>query len=386
MHHNNHKKEESEKQMKRYAIVSLLMFGVVTSRAQWGLETSLHTSVDDNVNNNYEQLHDNVTQMNLGTGYTMDDSDWNTQVFYVGSYNYYSTLTDKIFWYHSAGITSSYFGLDHEVDLGATFSQRLNRSTYSFLGYNEINGYITYRAELGNGFSDLVGYNAHYTSFDELTALNNFENTFSVNLTKQFESRTTVVAGGDIGVKWYSVSENDSSITRSRGSGGIMKSLGTVTSQTSAFVKIGQSVFEQTGISGLVRYRVNILNNARSLATMYSVTDDEIFDTRYGYEGLSYEINVKQLFAHAFALDLGYGVAQKNYINSAAYDGEGNILAPQRNDTRYIFSLALKKGFDIGGGNSLAVMLLYDSILNASNDHYYNYSNNVAALRLSLGW
>ena len=132
--------------------------------------------------------------------------------------------------------------------------------------------------------------------------------------------------------------------------------------------------------------RVNILNNARSLATMYSVTDDEIFDTRYGYEGLSYEINVKQLFAHAFALDLGYGVAQKNYINSAAYDGEGNILAPQRNDTRYIFSLALKKGFDIGGGNSLAVMLLYDSILNASNDHYYNYSNNVAALRLSLGW
>ena len=372
--------------MKKFMSLIALTVLYTTVNAQWETETTLHTSIDDNVNNNYEQLNDKVTQLNLGTGYTFDDSDWNTQFFYQGSYNHYAALTDRIFYYHAAGIAATYLGEEHEFDLGATYSARLNRSAYSFLGYDEIGAYITYKTEPVEEFIGTLGYRASYTSFNELSELNNLENVLFGNVTYSFETKTTVIAGGDLGAKWYSPVPTEGAMGGSRGNGSIMKSLGTMTSQVSAFVKIGQSIFEKTGLSGYVRYQANILNNARSLLNIYSVTDDEIFDTRYGYEGLYYELSVKQLFPHAFAAEIGYGVAEKNYVNSAAYDLNGNILSSSRNDMRYIFSAEIKKGFDISENNTLAMSLQYDSIINNSNDPYFNYHNSVVALQLGFGF
>ncbi len=356
-----------------------------TVYAQWETETTLHTSIDDNVNNNYERLNDKTTQLNLGTGYTLGDSDWNTQLFYRGSYNHYMTLTDRIYYFHSTGIAATYDGEAHEFDLGATYSARLNRSAYSFLGYDEFDAYVAYKAEPVESFIGTLGYRANYTTFNELSDLNNLENVLSGSLTHSFATKTTVIAGGDIGAKWYSAVSTERSMRGSRGNS-IMKSLGTMTSQASAYVKIGQSLFEKTGISGYARYQVNILNNARSLLNIYSVTDDEIFDTRYGYEGLYYEFSLKQLFPYAMAAEIGYSVAEKNYVNASAYDLRGNLLSAARNDMRYIFSAELKKGFEISESNTLAVSLQYDSIVNDSNDPYFNYTNNVFAFQLELGF
>ena len=366
-------------------IIAFIIFHAAAN-AQWETETTLHTSIDDNVSNNYEQLNDKITRLNLGTGYIFDDSDWNTQLFYQGSYNYYSTLTDRIYYFHSAGIATTYLGETHEFDLGATYSTRLNRSAYSFLGYNEFNVYVTHKAEPVEGFISTFGYRANYTAFDELSDLDNLENVLFGNITHSFETKTTLIAGGDIGAKWYSPVSTSSSVSQSRGNGSIMKSVGTVTSQATAFIKIGQSLFEKTGLSGYARYQLNILNNARSLLNIYSVTDDEIFDTRYGYEGLYYELSLKQLFPYAIAAEIGYGVAEKNYINSAAYDLIGNILSSERNDMRYIFSAELKKGFDISEGNTLVMSLQYDSIVNDSNDPYFNYHNSVVAFQLGFSF
>jgi hypothetical protein len=370
--------------MKKMMMVIALTILYATAHAQWETETTLHTSIDDNVNNNYEQLNDKITQLNLGTGCTFDDSDWNTQFFYQGTYNYYATLTDKVYYFHSTGIAATYLGEAYEFDLGATYSARLNRSAYSFLGYHEFNAYLTHKAEPVEEFISTFGYRANYTEFDELSDLNNLENVLFGNITHSFETKTTLIAGGDIGAKWYSPVSTSSTMPQSRGNGGIMKSVGTVTSQATAFVKIGQSLFEKTGISGYARYQVNILNNARSLLNIYSVTDDEIFDTRYGYEGLYYEFSMKQLFPYAIAAEIGYGVAEKNYINSAAYDLNGNILSSTRNDMRYILSAEIKKGFEISESNSLVMSLQYDSIINDSNDPYFNYNNSVIAFQLGF--
>src|SRR5512147_3188543 len=112
-------------------------------------------------------------------------------------------MTDRIYYFHSAGVTSTYYGDDHEFDLGATYSARLNRSAYSFLGYDIFNAYVTYTAEPWKEFTSSAGYRANYTSFAELSDLNNVENVLFFTLTHLFPTKTTVIAGGDIGAKWY---------------------------------------------------------------------------------------------------------------------------------------------------------------------------------------
>ncbi|NUM65404.1 hypothetical protein HUU39_09000 [candidate division KSB1 bacterium] len=75
------------------------------------------------------------------------------------------------------------------------------------------------------------------------------------------------------------------------------------------------------------------------------------------------------------------GVQEKGYAARPAYDLEGNQTATERNDSRQVFGLQLEKTFSRPG---FTLGLRYDRIRNASNDLFYDYTNNAVTAQLAL--
>jgi hypothetical protein len=58
-------------------------------------------------------------------------------------------------------------------------------------------------------------------------------------------------------------------------------------------------------------------------------------------------------------------------------------VAPQRIDNRSTFSVSIDKPIESLG---LRLTLVYDHIINASNDTFYDYRNNAVAARISFAY
>jgi hypothetical protein len=138
---------------------------------------------------------------------------------------------------------------------------------------------------------------------------------------------------------------------------------------------------EGTGLSLTTKYQWNIQKQTRYLSSSYgAVSDDELFDDHYGYEGLQTSLMLTHLLSESMLLRVTGGVQNRLYSSLAAYDLDGNVLSSQRNDQRASLSLLFQRDFQMGFTLKAAI----DFIRNYSNDPYYDYRNTAVALELSL--
>lgn len=364
----------------------LLSFSVAQS--QFVLNTGVHNAFDDNVNNNYLNTFDRLTQFSLKSGYDFNNENSNIQLFYLGSFNYYKNITARTFHTHSTGLVySKLYGEESETELntGVNYNLRIGREDFTYFDNSQYVGYINVKHQLSERTFGKLGYRIKYLGYEELSDLNNIENIFFAQIMNFLPSRTTLAFEANLGVKTYTNAPPETTAITygmGRGRSTVDDSKPSVV-QLSANARIAQSIFDETGISVTAGYQKNLQQETRYLSSGYIVSDDDLFDDNYGYEGASFDAALTQILPWSMMAKISFLYQNKNYVNRPAYDLLDNIKSNERVDKVSSFSFILEKEF--GWFNGFAISLMYDYIQNESNDDFYNYKNNVCAISFDFG-
>ncbi len=372
-------------------LILSVLFNFSTAQSQFMMNTSIHNAYDDNVNNNYLNTFDRLTQFSLQSGYDFNNENYNVQIFYLGSFNYYKNIIARTFHTHSTGLVySKLYGEEMEtaLNVGANYNLRIGREEFSYFDNSQYIGYVNVKHQLAERAFGKLGYRIKYLAYEEqeLVDLNNLENYFFAQVMNFLPSRTTLAFEANLGVKTYTNAPPETTTIIS----GMGRRRSTVDDskpsviQLSGNARIAQSIFDETGISVTAGYQKNLQQETRYLSSGYIVSDDDLFDDNYGYEGASVDAALTQILPWSMMARISFAYQNKNYMNRPAYDLLDSIKSNQRVDNVSSLSIILEKEF--GWLKGFSVSLLYDFIRNESNDDFYNYKNNVFAISFDLGF
>ena len=364
-------------------VVTLVLTSVsaVPARAQFDLRAGVVGMYDDNINNNDLQVSDRITTLNLNSGYSLESSSWGARFFYDGILNYYQTVIERTNQFHSANLdVTHYSGEDDEntLSLELSYGQGYYRDDYSFYNHSLISASADYEYSLSGTMINRVGYVFRSVHFAELSDFSYSEHVVTDKFTLGLPTSTTIIAQADLGAKFYPTTIlTDGSNQMRRGSATIAPSV----TQLSGMVRIGQGIIDGTGLSLTTRYQWNVQKQTRYLSSSYgAISDDELFDDHYGYEGLQMSLMLTQVLSETMLLRITGGWQNKIYSTLGAFNLSGNQVADSRLDDRSYVSLYVQKEFDTG----FTLKGTYEFIRNASNDPYYDYRNNAATLQISV--
>jgi hypothetical protein len=375
--------------MRRFLLFWVGILLPLWASAQWSITPAVSMMFDDNVNNDYQRTADRVSSLSLTI-----ERDWETErgglaLFYGGGLTYFSKVTDRTFHVHTAGMKlTTVFGAEEQGSLssGLSYQTRVNREWYTFYDYRN----VSFDAAAEYILSDLIVGKAAYTfnsySFRNLSEFDHTEHVGLIRLRSSLQTRTSLMFEGTIGEKIYSTSNEQDIVsmaggTGGRGAGSMNGSAPSVT-QATALIRVGQGITDATGLSLTTQYLWNLKKESRFLSTDYgAVSDDEVFDDHYGYEGPSWNLMLTQILFEDLSLRVKAGTQRRSYSARQAFDLQGEDLGFTREDFRSFLTLSVRRSFPTLG---VSVDLLYDYIRNDSNDPYYHYSNNALSVEFSF--
>lgn len=366
-----------------------LLILTLNAQSQFMLNTSIHSAFDDNVNNNYLNTYDMFTQFSLQSAYDIEGESKNLQIFYIGSYNYYRNVIARSFHIHSTGLVfTKLFGKESEttLNIGGNFNLRRGREMFTYFDNNQYIAYINIKQPLSERAFGKLGYRVRYLAYNELNELNNLENYFFAQMLNFFASKTTLALETNLGIKTYTNAPPET-ISTSAGMGKgkyIIDDSNPSVIQLAGNIRIAQSIFDKTGLSLAFGYQRNLQQETRYLPSGYIISDDDLFDDNYGYEGPGFEATLTQILPWSMMGKVSFNYLHKKYVNRPAYDLLDSIKADVRVDKVSYLSVIIEKEFF--WLNGLTVSLMYDFIRNTSNDEFYNYKNNVWAISFDLGF
>jgi hypothetical protein len=354
--------------------------------AQFSVEATITSMYDNNVNNNYLQVSDYVTSSSFGVARDWETESSNTHLFYTGSFNYFSAVTQRTFHAHSFGVTySTLFDEQNQslFTIGGTYSFRLNRDGFTFYNNNQFSAYANVKHYLAERVIGRASYSFRSVALSELPDFNYTEHYGFVQGTFFLPTSTTLILEADLGTKIYSTSNYDSTLqSRTHGQGRRVVTSSTPSAmQLIGLARIGQQLMEGTGLSVTTSYQLNLQKESRYLSSEYgTISDDELFDDHYGHEGLQASVMLTQLLPAEMLLRITGSVQNREYSERPAFDLKGNQIANVREDTRNVLTLQFEKRFESIG---ISFRLSYDYIINRSNDLFYDYTNSAATARLA---
>jgi hypothetical protein len=262
---------------------------------------------------------------------------------------------------------------------GGLVGTSINRDDYEIFDHSQLSGFINYKYFANNWLINKFGYSFKAISFSSLDAFSYTEHAIFAHAAFAVTPTTTAIIQSDLGTKFYSSTPSGSSSSMRKG---VMSSLLPSVTQLTGMAKLGQRITDELGVSITERYQWNIQRQTRYLSSDYGfISDDELFDDHYGYEGFHTNIVITALLSESITLKLSGGLQDKLYSSLSAYDWAGNVVADQRVDARSYGNILLQKEFiDLG----FVLKTSLDVIRNISNDAYYDYSNNAISLEISV--
>lgn len=375
--------------LSRFIIIALAL-GVLSteSTAQFRFGGQMAAMYDDNVNNNYLQISDQITQFALQAAHDWRSEVRTTQAFYTGSLNYFDNLSERTFHYHSLGLVHSRSlgqGQTTTLNAGATYNLRRNREAYAFYNHRQFSAYANLKHHLTQYWLGRLSYSLRYFNFAELPEFNYVEHYAFAQLTATLTTKTTIILESDLGSKIYTTTSFDE-LTSMRGHYGHGGSRNTSSQpQVTQFIgiaRIGQNLVDGTGLSVTAQYQFNLQKEGRYLSYEDGViSDDELFDDHYGYEGTHVSVMLTQLLPAGMVLKVTGSSQERNFSERPAYDLAGIQVAAERRDNRKQLSAQFVKPFKPLG---VSLGLGYDYIRNTSNDHYYGFANHAVTVQLSF--
>lgn len=375
----------------------ILIFGIIgciigagqSASAQFYISPSVQAMSDDNIDNNRYNVYDIVTEYSLDAGYGIEKGSSAFNVYYLGAYYAFNRYSDRRFVQQGAGLQYGYAPDDgeRELNLSTYYALRINRPEYSALDYGLYHLSADLSLPLGEASRIMFGYRFRLLSYENISELSNTENFGYVRAQYTLPTKTTLFAEGALGLKSY-INAADYLATDTTAAYGMgRRRMGAIgnpgVAQMSGSVKIAQSLGDLTGISASVRIQSNLTKETRYFADGYVVSDDEIFDSRYAYEGTLTSMSLTRLLPWNVKAVLSASYETKKYSDFAAFDYTDTQIAANRYDYRSIGSVLFQKEFEeeeFFGGFALGVR--YEFINNVSNDYYYDYTNGVWSVQL----
>lgn len=375
---------ERSKLLNQAAVFLMVLLFAPGSYAQFGLSSAVNVSFDDNIFNNYEAAHDQVSELYLGLSNDFNTKRSNVQLYYDGSINYYRKNVSRTFHQHTAGISySNVFGknINTTLNLGAYFDAVFNRADYSYLDTRNVSAFGNIKLYLSKRAAGLLGYRFGYIMFKEYPDLNYIDNTVITRVTGYLPSKTTLSFESNFGLKTYTEIFD---LTMGQGRHGQSR-MGS--SSTESVIQIAvsgraaQSLFDLTGISAGVRYQKNITDESRFISSGTVMSGNDVFEDVYAYEGPAADVSVTQGLPWDIMANISVSYQYKKYRNHPAYALNQIVISGERIDHVTAASISIEKDF-----KNLGFGLYYTYLNNNSNDAYYNFENNVFTIGLNAGF
>jgi hypothetical protein len=360
----------------------VILTGIQFVSAQVFTEITLTNMYDDNVNNSVDRLESNILRMDLSGGYSIEGERNGLDLSYNGSFSYYQSVLSRTNQFHSADLLYTNLSGDDDENrfrLGASYGAGVNRDLNSIFDHSLLSASADYKYFLSERFIHTVAYSFRSVQFPSLTDFSYSEHALMTNGAVAVTGTTTAILQLDLGTKFYATGMSGSSSSMRKG---VMSSILPSVTQLTGMMKVGQGITDQIGISLSARYQWNIQKQTRYLSSDYGyISDDELFDDHYGYQGLHTAVQYTQLISETLTGKITGGIQNREYSSLAAYDMQGNLTSSQRNDVRSYLNFLVKKDIPSLG---VTVKTSVDLIDNTSNDAYYDYKNTAVSVELSL--
>ena len=366
--------------------LSLVFVLPVTGQISWSFNTS--QEYNDNPFRTQFPEASIVSSYDLGMEITLNKVEKPYSLSYYGSYNSFSSLTERNFFWHQLSLSKD-FASSSFILLA---EQRVNNQLYSYYNYSNLSAFYNYKLSVSDYYINLQP-NAVYAKYSQIPIMDNVKLGFNFRLNHGFDSETTLIFVSAFNHKIYLnpenngiysyFNDNDSLITESFND----QNVSSIQQFNFAF-RLAQSLGEKSGIAFQYTNK-NILTNfsskVKDLNTIYG-DESEMFDDPVNSEGNNFLIEFTQILFDDFEIKLGYYLNKKLYPSQGVYDKNYNYLINQtRKDDQSIFNLNLKKDFELGETiSSLSVGLNYQAIWNTSNSYLFNYKSNAVSLYLNM--
>lgn len=318
---------------------------------------------------NFISSYDFILQQEIGSfGY-----------MYNGTIYNFSNTPDRNFYWHMGGLWKSFE--NSAVSISA--EQRINNPLYTYFDYFEAALNYEHQFDLWDMTLDVYP-SLIYTSYKNISILNNVKTSLTLSFNKPFETGTTIIAGGAINHKIYTSPDKSDWISMINDSGAVENVLiksqnATSISQLSGFLRIAQSITPTTGIAAQYTNK-SIIGGVASSVRLLNLTygdESEMFDDPVNYGANSILVEFTQIFFEDLQLKLGY------YYNSKTYPSQGIYISDTeystditRKDTQNIFQIAASKKISLGENVDLDLGLRFYSISNKSNSKLFRYESS----------
>jgi hypothetical protein len=304
---------------------------------------------------------------------------------YSGNFNAFNIINDRTFQMHSLGINYAFNTTSQDEEnifSGINYSMKKGTGEYTAYDFGQTSGFINGKFQIDETFFLRPAFSTSYKIFPALNNLIHYENLFSSQLSKFFETRTGLFFEAGIGSMNYSFDKESTISTSGSGSGNRngKKSSNTTQSfnvvQFRTMIKISQSLFGNTGINVHYLYRKNLKDNKgifQSANYIYS-GDDELWDDPYGYSSNEIGTELTQKIPFDITLKLNAEFSNRHYTNNIS----DTLNLAQRIDERFGLWGGISKTFEeLPIIDNLELSIEYLLIDNKSNSAIFSYKNNM---------
>lgn len=342
-------------------------------QAQLYLLTSLEGYYDDNIFNNHFNVSDFVNAFSGEVGYDFETEQNNFEIYYLGFFNRYYENSDKSITVHKFGLVNTYLfsEFDNPLNIGINYTSRINREGYYIYDFSQISAYANYMHSISESNKIQLGVIGNRIDYKNFSLFSHYQFKAFLRSINSFKSRTSLTVAAEIDQKNYIEDYKSQGLTNE-------------VLQAKFYLQLGQGITDNFGISAFTFIRKNISGGNRYFDSInYIYYEEELFNDIYSNEGIETGLTLSCLFSPNIIGKISGRYEIRNYTDLPAADEEGNDLDELRQDDQFSVGASLEFGLgEILSGLYLA--LNYNYIKNASNDYYYDYTNQIYAITLGF--
>ena len=350
------------------AMAFLLIYTVHSGELPVSANLKLYGTYIDNVFQTYLPESDYITLTYLNTSYDVTPG---ASIFYNANFSLFSEHSDLRNHTH-------YLGTDYEraifqgkgrLYLGGRLGLRQNTPEYTSYDRRSGKAYTTLKYYLTKTTLAKMGYGIEYGNYPNLRTFNSLENYGSLQLSKFFQTRTTLQAMVEGGRREYTNMSDDSSKSYA--------------SQVTGSLKLAQSLADNTGLQlqYLWHHAPHGMDEQYIEDAYYSA--EEFFDDEYAYSGSEYRTILKHIAPWRTTLKASFSMKDRNYNVPSLYTMSGSR---EDRDVTFRFEVEKKFSLSLGTATDFALHIQFLNKRNNSNDSYYDYSTNMLSIGTKMAF
>ena len=402
--------------MKTLATVLVLVFGYAASA---GAQTSANTSIAGTFAS-FRGADAAVAPRQDVAATAAFEHRFNSEqgrVYYDLDGGTFDSSGDWSYYLHTGGFTYRFGGADaadRRLYVNASAVLRKNGDAWAAADYSAIGGGLNAEFHPRAGVTLRTGYRTDYRSFDDMSALTQFEQRGFASAHATLETRTTLISEIQVGGKSYDgqvplepmVITAPVDITtlgpgQGRGMGPALRETTWLQPQTqsqsgtaglvSGLFRVAQSLSDRTGVHAQVFVRATFGAVPPGLVTTPAgFFDDGVYDDPYASDATAGQGGLTRAFGSGAQLEALVSYANRRYTSTPAVDSDWNELpgSPLRHD--HVWRGAVVWSQPIlakrTGKADLMLDIAYRFMDSRSNDAFYSYTSHGVGLGLSIGY